>query len=39
MISPGDLALFHRTNSVDEAYQMIIKGLTENALGTPGPVL
>jgi hypothetical protein len=24
---------------VDEAYQIIIKGLTENALGTPGPVL
>jgi uncharacterized protein (TIGR00730 family) len=39
VISPGDLELFHRTNSVDEAYQIIIKGLTENALGTPGPVL
>jgi uncharacterized protein (TIGR00730 family) len=39
MISPGDLELFHRTNSVDEAYQIIIKGLTENALSTPGPVL
>ena len=26
MISPGDLALFHRTNSVDEAYQIDHQG-------------
>ncbi len=38
-ISPGDLDLFHRTDSVDEAYGIITKGLTENALATPGPVL
>jgi hypothetical protein len=38
-ISPGDLDLFHRTASVDEAYDVITKGLTENALGSPGPVL
>jgi predicted Rossmann-fold nucleotide-binding protein len=38
-ISPGDLAIFHRTDSVDKAYEIITKGLTENALGTPGPVL
>jgi len=38
-ISPRDLELFHRTNSVEEAYEIVIKGLTENALGTPGPVL
>jgi uncharacterized protein (TIGR00730 family) len=39
VISPGDVELFHRINSVDDAYEVIIKGLTENALGTPGPVL
>jgi uncharacterized protein (TIGR00730 family) len=38
-ISPGDDALFHRTDSIDEAYAIIVKGLTEYALGTPGPVL
>jgi uncharacterized protein (TIGR00730 family) len=38
-ISPGDLDLFHRTASVDEAYDIITKGLTENALASPGPVL
>jgi uncharacterized protein (TIGR00730 family) len=38
-ISPGDLELFHRTDSLDEAYDVITKGLTENALGSPGPVL
>jgi uncharacterized protein (TIGR00730 family) len=38
-ISPGDLDLFHRTDSLDEAYDIITKGLTENALGSPGPVL
>ena len=39
VISPGDVELFHRINSVDDAYEVIVKGLTENALGTPGPVL
>ena len=39
VISPADVELFHRINSVDDAYEIIIKGLTENALGTPGPVL
>ena len=34
-----DLDLFHRTNSVDDAYAIITKGLTENALAIPGPVL
>lgn len=38
-ISPGDVALFHRTDSVDEAYQIITRGLTENALGSPGAEL
>jgi uncharacterized protein (TIGR00730 family) len=38
-ISPGDIDLFHRTDSLDEAYDIITRGLTENALGSPGPVL
>ncbi len=38
-ISPGDVDLFHRTDSVDEAYDIITRGLTEDALGTPGAVL
>ena len=38
-ISPRDLDLFHRTDSLDEAYDIITKGLIENALGSPGPVL
>jgi uncharacterized protein (TIGR00730 family) len=38
-ISPGDLALFHRTDSVDEAYDIITRDLTENSLGSPGAVL
>ena len=35
-ISPGDVELFHRTDSVDEAYDIITRGLTDNALGNPG---
>ena len=38
-ISPGDLDIFHRTDSLDDAYDIITKGLIENALGSPGPVL
>jgi uncharacterized protein (TIGR00730 family) len=38
-ISAEDLQLFHRTDSIDEAYAIIVKGLTEHALGIPGPVL
>ena len=38
-ISPEDAHLFHRTDSVDEAYELITRGLTEHALGTPGAVL
>jgi predicted Rossmann-fold nucleotide-binding protein len=38
-IGPRDLNLFHRTDLVDEAYEIITKGLTENALGSPGPTL
>jgi len=38
-ISPEDVKLFHRTDSVDEAYELITRGLTETALGTPGAFL
>ena len=38
-IGPSDLDLFHRTDSVDDAYEIITRGLTENALGMPGPLL
>ena len=38
-ISPGDAELFHRTDSVDEAYDIITRGLTENALENPGAEL
>jgi uncharacterized protein (TIGR00730 family) len=38
-IGPRDLDLFHRTDSVEEAYDIITRGLTENALGAPGPTL
>jgi len=38
-ISSGDLELFHRTDSVEEAYELITRGLTENALASPGAQL
>ncbi len=38
-ISSGDVELFHRTDSVDEAYDLITRGLIENALGSPGAEL
>jgi predicted Rossmann-fold nucleotide-binding protein len=38
-ISAGDLELFHRTDSVEEAYEIITRGLTDYALGTPGATL
>ena len=38
-ISPEDAHLFHLTDSVDEAYEIITRGLTEHALGSPGAVL
>ena len=38
-VGSRDLDLFHRTDLVDEAYEIITKGLTENALGSPGPTL
>lgn len=38
-ISPGDVELFHRTDSVDEAYDLITRGLTVDALANPGAKL
>ncbi len=38
-IAPGDLELFHRTDSVDEAYDIVTRGLTRHALDKPGPQL
>jgi len=38
-ISPEDVQLFHRTDSVDEAYDLITSGLTEYALASPGAQL
>ena len=38
-ISPEDAHLFHLTNSVEDAYELITRGLTEHALGSPGAVL
>jgi uncharacterized protein (TIGR00730 family) len=38
-ISPEDVNLFHRTDSVEEAYNLITRGLTDYALGSPGAVL
>jgi uncharacterized protein (TIGR00730 family) len=38
-ISASDLALFHRTDSIDEAYELITRGLLENAMSSPGAVL
>ena len=38
-ISPEDVNLFYRTDSVDEACDWLVKQLTEHALGKPGAML
>jgi len=38
-ISPGDVDLLYRTDSVDEAYDWIVRQLAEHALGQPGAIL
>jgi hypothetical protein len=38
-ISPADLKLVHRTDSVDEAFAIVTTELTRYAMGTPGPRL
>jgi uncharacterized protein (TIGR00730 family) len=39
MIDPGDIELLHRTDSVDDAYEWIVRQLAEKALGQPGATL
>jgi uncharacterized protein (TIGR00730 family) len=38
-ISAPDLRLMHHTDSVDDAYDYIVRQLAEKALGQPGPML
>ena len=38
-ISPEDVDLFHRTDSVDETFDWLVGQLTEHALGKPGAML
>ena len=38
-IGARDAELMHRTDSVDDAYDWIVRQLTEHALGRPGPML
>jgi len=38
-ISPPDVNLVYRTDSVDEAYEWVVRQLAEHALGQPGPML
>jgi len=38
-ISPEDLQLFHRTDSVDEAYDIVTRELTQFAIAEPGAIL
>ena len=39
MINAADVPLVHRTDSVDDAYDYIVKRLSEGAIGQPGPML
>jgi hypothetical protein len=38
-ISPEDVNLMYRTDSVDDAYDWVVRQLTEHALGKPGAML
>jgi predicted Rossmann-fold nucleotide-binding protein len=38
-ISPEDVQLMHRTDSVDEACDWVVRQLTEHALARPGAML
>ena len=38
-IDAADLDLFFRTDSIDEAFDFITRGLTEHTLATPGASL
>jgi uncharacterized protein (TIGR00730 family) len=35
-ISPEDLNIFHRSDSVDDAYEYIVRELSEHAMNAPG---
>jgi uncharacterized protein (TIGR00730 family) len=39
MINAEDVSLVHRTDSVNDAYDHLVKHLTREALATPGPML
>ena len=39
MIDAKDVELMHRTDSLDDAYEWVIRQLTEHALGQPGAML
>jgi uncharacterized protein (TIGR00730 family) len=39
MINAADVSLVHRTDSVDDAYDYIVRRLSADAIGQPGPVL
>jgi predicted Rossmann-fold nucleotide-binding protein len=38
-VSAEDLQLFHRTDSIDEAFEIVTRSLIENALPEPGATL
>ena len=38
-INAEDVNLMYHTDSVDEAYDWVVRQLTEKALGQPGPML
>jgi hypothetical protein len=38
-INPSDVEIMHRTDSVDEAFDWVVRQLTEHALGKPGAML
>jgi len=38
-ISPGDLGIFHRTDSMDEAFEIVTRHLAEHAMAEPGAIL
>ncbi len=39
MINAADVSLVHRTDSVDDAYDYLVKHLTDEALGRPGATM
>lgn len=38
-ISPGDIELMYRTDSIDDAYEWLTRELLAKALAKPGPTL